>query len=110
MSGLVIAHARMLLASSLNDPATKDSPEAAVCQKPFSGYIQLIVEWRTHIYRKSPDTVMRLFPFGDTIISTRATSTETDSGAEHDGEGAAENQNDGGAQRDGPGTGVIAQV
>lgn len=112
VSGLVIAQARMLLASSLNNPAMKDSPEATVCQKPFSGYIQLIVEWRTTIYRKAPDTVMRLFPFGDTIVSTpRATSTDTDSLLEHDGEGqAAEEQKGDGTQGDAQGGEVTAQV
>lgn len=88
----------------------KDSPEAAVCQKPYSGYIRLIVEWRTRMYRKSPDTVVRLFPFGDTIISTRATSTDTDSGVERDVEGLVEEEDAEGAQRDEQGGGVTAQV
>lgn len=111
VSGLVIAQSRMLLASSLNKPASKDSPEAAMCQKPFSGYIQLIVEWRTKLYRKNPDTVVRLFPFGDTIISTRATSTDTDSSVvERDGEGAVEEQNEEETQSDGQERGITAQV
>eukprot|EP00752_Nemacystus_decipiens_P002967 g2756.t1 len=112
VSGLVIAHARTVLASSLNNPATKDNPEAALCQKPFSGYIQLIVEWRTNIYRRSPDTVVRLFPFGERVVSTRATSTETDSGVEeqHDGEGTVETPGEEGVQRDGQGAGAVEQV
>lgn len=100
----------MLLASSLNNPATKDSPEAAVCQKPFSGYIQLIVEWRMNIFRKTDETVVRLFPFGETIISTRATSTDTDSGVGRDGAWMVEEQVEERTQSDGQGAHVTAQV
>lgn len=84
VSGLVIAQSRMLLASSLNDPATKESPEAAECQKPFSGYIQLIVKWRTDVFRRPADSVVRLFPFGDAVASTPATTTDIESVAERD--------------------------
>lgn len=112
MSGLVIAQARVLLASSLNNPASKDSPEAGVCQKPFSGYIQLIVEWRMNIFRQAPESVVRLFPFGDTIVSSPATSTDTDSVVERDGEWTVDEQDKegGGEKKDGQGGGVTAQV
>ncbi|CAM9544119.1 unnamed protein product, partial [Pylaiella littoralis] len=88
VSGLVIAQARVLLASSLNSPSSKGNPEAAVCQKPFSGYIQLITEWRTELFRKDPATVVRLFPFGDPVALVTATSTDSENVVEHDGEGA----------------------
>lgn len=52
-----------MIGSSLNDPATKIIPEAARCQKAYSGYIKLISEWREEITGKSPDSVVRLFPF-----------------------------------------------
>lgn len=105
-----MAQARMLLASSLNNPALKASPEAAVCQKPFSGYIQLIVGWRTDIFRQNPETVVRLFPFGDAVVSTRVTSTDTDSVVERDEEWTAEEQDGEKAQKDGQGGGVTAQA
>lgn len=65
VSGLVVASSRVLIASSLNLPRTKAIPEACVCQKPYSGYIKLITEWRQHLFRKDPGTVIRLYPFGD---------------------------------------------
>ncbi|CAM9450103.1 unnamed protein product [Pylaiella littoralis] len=86
VSGLVMAQARVLLASSLNKPGSKASPEAGVCGKPYSGYIQLIANWRTELFRKDPDTVVRLFPFGDTVQSTPVTSTDSDNVVELDGE------------------------
>lgn len=81
-----MAQARVLLASSLNEPGSKASPEAGVCGKPYSGYIQLIANWRTELFRKDPDTVVRLFPFGDTVQSTPVTSTDSDNVVELDGE------------------------
>ena len=54
---------------------------------------------------------MRLFPFGDTVISTRATSTDTDSLAERDAEGdTVEEQDEEQTQRGVQGGGVTAQV
>lgn len=78
----------MLLASSLNHWSAKDIPGASVCQKPFSGYIELIAEWRTELFRKPPQTVVRLFPFGEVIVDPVATSTDSDNVVERDGEGA----------------------
>jgi len=107
VSGLVIAQAKMLLASSLNDPATKDSPEAAECQKPFSGYIQLIVKWRTGFFRVPADSTVRLFPFGDAVVSTPATTTDSESVAERDGEGETVSEVEGeGGGEGGEGSGV----
>eukprot|EP00752_Nemacystus_decipiens_P011546 g10252.t1 len=88
VSGLVIAQAQVLLASSLNHWSAKDIPGADVCQKPFSGYIELIAEWRTELFRKPPESVVRLFPFGEVIVDPVATSTDSDNVVEHDGEGA----------------------
>lgn len=65
VSGLVVASSRTLIASSLNHPSTKDTPEACKCQKPYSGYIKLITEWRQHLFRKEASSVIRLYPFGD---------------------------------------------
>ena len=84
----MIAQAQVLLASSLNHWSAKDIPGASVCQKPFSGYIELIAEWRTELFRKPPQTVVRLFPFGEVIVEPVATSTDSDNVVEHDGEGA----------------------
>lgn len=78
----------MLLASSLNHWSAKDIPGASVCQKPFSGYIELIAEWRTELFRKPPETVVRLFPFGEVIKDPVATSTDSENVVELDGEGA----------------------
>lgn len=96
----------MLLASSLNDPTTKDSPEAAECQKPFSGYIQLIVKWRTDFFRRPADSMVRLFPFGDAIVSTPATTTDSETIAERDGEEETESEvEDEGEEEDAEGNG-----
>eukprot|EP00903_Cladosiphon_okamuranus_P019123 g17595.t1 len=88
VSGLVIAQAQVLLASSLNHWTAKDIPGSSVCQKPFSGYVELIAEWRTELFRKPPETVVRLFPFGEMIVEPVATSTDSDNVVELDGEGA----------------------
>lgn len=77
VSGLVMAQAKVLLASSLNEPASKMYPEAGVCAKPHSGYIQLIADWRTELFRKEPETLWRLFPFGNATVSAPATSTDS---------------------------------
>ncbi len=107
VSGLVIAQARMLLASSLNDPTTKDIPEAAECQKPFSGYIQLIVKWRTDFFRRPADSTVRLFPFGDAVVSTPSTTTDSENIAERDGEDETESEVEGeGEGEDDEGSGV----
>lgn len=60
-----MAQSVVLLASSLNAESTRN-PDACVCQKHSSGYVRLIAEWRTRIFRKDPETMVRLFPFGDT--------------------------------------------
>lgn len=52
-----------MIGSSLNDPGTKAVPEASRCQKPYSGYITLITEWRDEILHKPGDSVIRIFPF-----------------------------------------------
>lgn len=72
----MVAYSSGMIASSLNAPWTKVLPKASVCQKPYSGYISLITEWRSQLYRKDPDTIIRLFPFGD---------EEGESSLEHDG-------------------------
>lgn len=84
VSGLVMAQAKVLLASSLNEPASKASPEAGVCAKPYSGYIQFIANWRTELFRKEPETLWRLFPFGDAVVSTPPTSTDSNRALELD--------------------------
>ena len=88
VSGLVIAQAQVLLASSLNHWSAKDIPGASVCQKPFSGYIELIAEWREELFRRPPETVVRMFPFGEVVKDPVATSTDSDNVVELDGEGA----------------------
>ena len=65
VSGLVVASSEVMLGSSLNDPDCKRLPEASKCQKPFSGYIELITEWRENVVGKSAGSVVRLFPFED---------------------------------------------
>lgn len=90
VSGLVIAGARVLLASSLNTPSSKTNSLACVCQKPFSGYVQLISEWRANIYRKNPDSLVRLFPFEELEEYVPATSTDSDLVSEVDGEGTGQ--------------------
>ena len=51
-----------------------------MCQKPFSGYIHLITDWRTRLLHKIPETVVRLFPFGE-FEREEAFATSTDSNA-----------------------------
>lgn len=63
VSGLAVASSEVMLASSLNDPSSKDIHEAYRCQKPFSGYIKLITEWREEVIGKNADSVVRLFAF-----------------------------------------------
>eukprot|EP00752_Nemacystus_decipiens_P010743 g9565.t1 len=63
VSGLAVASSELMIGSSLNDPGTKAVPEASRCQKPYSGYITLITEWRDEILHKPADTVVRIFPF-----------------------------------------------
>lgn len=65
VSGLAVASSRVMLGSSLNDPSTKSIKEAYRCQKPYSGYITLITEWREEIIGKPADSIIRLFPFGE---------------------------------------------
>lgn len=52
----------MMIGSSLNDPRTKEVLDAYRCEKPYSGYITLITEWREEILHKQPETVVRMFP------------------------------------------------
>lgn len=63
VSGLAVASSEIMIGSSLNDPGTKAVPEASRCQKPYSGYITLITEWRDEILHKPGDSVIRIFPF-----------------------------------------------
>lgn len=63
VSGLAVASSEIMIGSSLNDPATKSVPEASRCQKPYSGYITLITEWREEILHKPEDSIIRIFPF-----------------------------------------------
>lgn len=63
VSGMAVASAQVMIASSLNKPMTKTIPEANVCQKPYSGYITLISEWRAEILKKPRNSLIRLFPF-----------------------------------------------
>lgn len=63
MSGLAVASAEVMIGSSLNDPGAKAIPAASRCQKPYSGYITLITEWREEILHKPKDSVIRIFPF-----------------------------------------------
>lgn len=63
VSGLAVASSEIMIGSSLNNPATKDVPEASRCQKPYSGYITLITEWRDEILHKPEESVVRIFPF-----------------------------------------------
>eukprot|EP00904_Undaria_pinnatifida_P008194 jgi/Undpi1/4504/HiC_scaffold_17.g07858.m1 len=65
VSGLAVASSEVMIGSSLNDPETKTTAEAYRCQKPYSGYIKLITEWREDMLGKTPESVFRLFPFGD---------------------------------------------
>lgn len=65
VSGLAVASSEVMIGSSLNDPETKTTAEAYRCQKPYSGYIKLITEWREDMLGKAPESVFRLFPFGD---------------------------------------------
>lgn len=74
VSGLVMAQSVILLASSLNAESSKN-PDAFVCEKHSSGYVHLIAEWRTKIFQKGPETLIRLFPFGD--IENEDTSFQT---------------------------------
>lgn len=61
IEGLAVASSRVMIGSSLNDPSAKDIPEANVCQKPYSGYITLMTEWRETMLEKEPGSVIRLF-------------------------------------------------
>eukprot|EP00752_Nemacystus_decipiens_P010638 g9475.t1 len=61
--GLAVASSEIMIGSSLNHPGTKAVPEARRCQKPYSGYITLITQWRDEILHKPGDTVIRIFPF-----------------------------------------------
>ncbi|CAB1096959.1 unnamed protein product [Ectocarpus sp. CCAP 1310/34] len=63
VSGLAVASSQVMIGSSLNDPRTKDILDAYRCEKPYSGYITLITEWREEILHKEPETVVRMFPF-----------------------------------------------
>lgn len=62
VSGLAVASARVMIASSLNDHDTSYMAEALECQKPYSGYIHLIAEWRNEITYKDPDTTINVWP------------------------------------------------
>jgi len=63
VSGLAVASSEVMIGSSINPGETKSIPEASRCQKPYSGYITLITEWREEILHKEQDSVVRLFPF-----------------------------------------------
>ena len=62
--------------------------QASVCQKPFSGYVEMIADWRTELFRKPPESLIRLFPFGELEVPPVATSTDSANVVEQDGEGA----------------------
>ncbi|CAN0424866.1 unnamed protein product, partial [Hapterophycus canaliculatus] len=63
VSGLAVASSEVMIGSSLNKPDTKVILDAYRCQKPYSGYITLITEWREEILHKPRDSVIRMFPF-----------------------------------------------
>lgn len=75
VSGLVVASSKVMIASSLNSPETKSIPDALSCQKPYSGYIKLITDWRVQLFRKHPDSVVRLFPFDDEPVESEEPNT-----------------------------------
>ncbi|CAN0259691.1 unnamed protein product [Pylaiella littoralis] len=50
-----------MIGSSLNPPRTKGT-EVNRCQKPYSGYIHLIKEWREEILQKPSDSTIQIFP------------------------------------------------
>lgn len=56
VSGLVSASSRVLLSSSHGASGSNK------CQKLNSKYINMIVEWRTDVYRGDEDSVVALFP------------------------------------------------
>lgn len=62
VSGLAVASSKMMFGSSMNDPGYKDIEAAYRCNKPFSGYIELIREWREELLGKRADSVIKLFP------------------------------------------------
>lgn len=63
VSGLAVASARVMIASFMNDHDARYIPEASTCQKPSSGYVNLIGDWRAEITNKEPDTTVRVWPF-----------------------------------------------
>lgn len=63
VSGLAVASSEVMIGSSLNNADTKVILDAYRCQKPYSGYITLISEWREEILHKPRDSVVRMFPF-----------------------------------------------
>lgn len=63
VAGLCVASSRVMIASSLNEPDTKNMAEANVCQKPYSGYITLIAQWREEIMGQDPSSVHKMFSF-----------------------------------------------
>ena len=60
VSGLAVASSEVMIGSSLNDPETKTTAEAYRCQKPYSGYIKLITEWREECWGR-PRRVYSVF-------------------------------------------------
>lgn len=78
VSGLAVASSEIMIGSSLNDPGTKAVPAAGRCQKPYSGYITLITEWREEILHKPEESVIRIFPFEYPPPSEEAEEPEVD--------------------------------
>lgn len=63
VSGLAVASSKRMLGTSLNERATNKIEGCSRCQKPHSGYIWLIKEWREEVVGKDGDDFVRLFPY-----------------------------------------------
>ncbi|CAN0302975.1 unnamed protein product [Pylaiella littoralis] len=64
VSGLAVASSEVMIGSSFNPADVRIRiHEASRCQKPHSGYVTLIKEWRDDIFHKPHESMIRLFPF-----------------------------------------------